>query len=102
MAIVPALVSLRGFGVDGCDVVARFRSASSSAMMSTDERTFTCFGSGAFIDFSLCAKLISGSGVGGGGGGATTCGGAATDGGGMYCVDGGGSSTGASARIRVS
>ena len=56
---------LRG-GFGAAEDVARFRSPSSSAMMSTDERTLTCFTSGAaFVVFSVWLKSISGSGAGG-------------------------------------
>ena len=54
-------------GCFGVDCVARFRSDSSSAMMSTDDRTLTCLTSGAALAcFSVCPKSISGSGGGGG------------------------------------
>src|SRR5207244_2992186 len=66
----------------GVDCVAFFRSDSSSAMMSTDERTLTCLTCAFFAGFSDWLKSISGSsagdssstvaGAGGGGGGSAT------------------------------
>src|SRR6266550_3841240 len=55
--------SFLGFVV-GVVCVARFRSASSSAMMSTDERTVTGLTLGSFAALSVWLKSISGSAAG--------------------------------------
>ena len=85
-------------GCFGADCVARFRSDSNSAMMSTDERTLTCLTSGAALAcFSVCPKSISGSGGGGGAGGGGLGGGGlgvAIAGGGGSGGGGGGSGSG--------